>query len=45
MRSVNNHKNSNKICTTEHLTKSTNHKTKTDATEIKELNSTRAKYH
>ena len=45
MGSVNNRKNSNKIYTTEHLTKSTNHKTKTDATEIKELNSIPAKFH
>ena len=43
MESVNNRDNSNKISTTEHLTKSTNHKTKTEATEIKELNSTSTK--
>ena len=40
---VNNRENSDKISTTEHLTKSTNHKTKTEATAIKELNSTPAK--
>ena len=39
MESVNNCENSNKISTTKHLTKSTNYKTKTEATEIKELNS------
>ena len=43
MESVNNRKNSNKISTSEHLTKSSNHKTKTEATEIKELNSTPTK--
>ena len=43
MESVNNHENSNKISTTEHLTKSTNHKTKTEAAEIKEPNSTSTK--
>ena len=43
MESVNNHENSNKISTTEHLTKSTNHKTKTKAAEIKEPNSTSTK--
>ena len=41
MELVNNRENSNKTSTTEHLTKSTNHKT--EATEIEELNSTRAK--
>ena len=41
MELVKNHKNSNKISTTEHLIKSTNHKTQ--ATEIEELNSTPAK--
>ena len=41
MELVNNRENSNKISTTEHLTKSTNHKT--EATEIEELNSTPAK--
>ena len=46
MESVKNRENSNKISTAEHLTKSTNHRTKTEATEIKELNSTPAKkYH
>ena len=46
MESVKNGENSNKISTAEHLTKSTNHRTKTEATEIKELNSTPArKYH
>ena len=35
---LNNRENSNKISTTEHLTKSTNHKT--EATEIEERNST-----
>ena len=40
---VNNRENSDKISTTEHLTKSTNHKTKTEATAIKELNFTPAK--
>ena len=39
MESVNNCENSNKISTTKHLTKSANYKTKTEATEIKELNS------
>ena len=39
MESVNNRENSNKISTTEHLTTSTYHKTKTEATEIKEQNS------
>ena len=40
---VKNCKNSNKISTNKHLTKSANHKTKTEATEIKELNFTPAK--
>ena len=38
MELVNNRENSNKISTTEHLSKSTNHKT--EAAEIAELNST-----
>ena len=41
MELVNNRKNNNKISTTEHLTKSTNHET--EATETEELNSTPAK--
>ena len=41
MELLNNRENSNKISTTEHLTKSTNHKT--EATEIEERNSTPAK--
>ena len=40
MELVNNRENSNKISTSEHLTKSTNHKT--EAAEIQELNSTPA---
>ena len=41
MELVNNHENSSKISTTEHLTKSTNHKT--EATVMEELNYTPAK--
>ena len=43
MESVSKLKNSNKIPTTEHLTKSTYHKTKTEATEINKPTSTPTK--